>query len=409
MSNGIDIAPVPSRRRRTPLIVGAAVLAVAALGALWAARPAKVRTVRPERRTVVSTVVVSGRVMAPARVELGVQIAGVVQSALVREGDRVKAGQLLAQLDDRERAAAVAQARATLAGAGAGEAKVADVDERVAREEARQASLALARAQEELTRQKRLFAAGAGTQKERDDAARAVADAESRARAAETRRDAAAPTGAGRRSVRAQRIEAEAALELAASRLEQTRVVAPADGVILSRDAEPGALVQPGKVLFVFTPLGETRLTCAVDEKDVVALRVGQPALASAEAAPDSRFPAEVSYVAPSIDPQRATVEVRLRVPAPPAFLRPDMTVSIDIRTGAKDGALVLPTDAVHDLAGDAPWVLAVRDGRARRTPVKLGLRGQGFVEVVDGLGADATVIPTSQRTKEGARVRAAG
>jgi HlyD family secretion protein len=143
-----------------------------------------------------------------------------------------------------------------------------------------------------------------------------------------------------------------------------------------------------------------------IDENELLKLEVGQRALASAEAAPDRLFGAEVSWIAPAVDPQRATVEVRLRVPEPPKFLRPDMTVSIDVQVGRKPSALVLPLEAVRDVAR-GPWVLLARDGRAARVPVKLGLRGDGFVEVTSGIDADAAVIPVTERAaREGSRVR---
>jgi HlyD family secretion protein len=122
MSNGATPNPVPCaswwRRRR----VVATVMAAVALAA-WsvsAARGPTVRAVRPERRPVVESVVASGRVLAPARVSVGAQVGGVARAVAVREGDRVKAGQVMLELDDRELQAAVAQAQAALASAGAG-------------------------------------------------------------------------------------------------------------------------------------------------------------------------------------------------------------------------------------------------------------------------------------------------
>jgi HlyD family secretion protein len=114
-----------------------------------------------------------------------------------------------------------------------------------------------------------------------------------------------------------------------------------------------------------------------------------------------------VALVAPAVDAARGTVEVRLRVPAPPPSLRPDMTVSINVEVGQKASALVLPAEAVRDPTGQ-PWVLAIAGGRAERRAVTLGLRGDGLVEIAGGLNAgDAVVAPGGPFVAPGDRVRA--
>jgi HlyD family secretion protein len=159
----------------------------------------------------------------------------------------------------------------------------------------------------------------------------------------------------------------------------------------------------------VLSPAGETQIVLQIDERNLSRLRLGQNALASADAYPNERFAAEVVYINPGVDAQRGTVEVKLTVRKPPAYMRQDMTVSADIEVERRAGALSLPADTVHDLTGPAPWVLAVRHGAVHRQPVKLGLRGEGAVEVTEGLAEGELVVPTAAaKIKAGQRVRAA-
>jgi HlyD family secretion protein len=115
-----------------------------------------------------------------------------------------------------------------------------------------------------------------------------------------------------------------------------------------------------------------------------------------------------VTYIAPSVDPQRGTVEVRLDVPEPPPYLRPDMTVSVNIEVGRRPAARVVPREAVQDLASSAPWVWRLDGRRAERRGVELGLRGEAQVEIVRGLeDGDRVLVPGGTTLRPGQRVRA--
>ena len=137
-------------------------------------------------------------------------------------------------------------------------------------------------------------------------------------------------------------------------------------------------------------------------------LQSGQAAQCLADAFPERPFPATVNYIAPSIDAQRGTVNIRLKVEPVPPFLRQDMTVSVTVETGRRDAALVVPNDALLDAGTAAPAALVVRDGRLRRVPVQLGLRGLALTEVVSGLAAGDWVLASAAGIRRrGRRARA--
>ncbi len=101
-------------------------------------------------------------------------------------------------------------------------------------------------------------------------------------------------------------------------------------------------------------------------------------------------------------------MEVKLKVPDPPAYLRQDMTVSVDIEVARRANTLILAAEAVHN-SGAAPWVMKISDGKAMHQPVTLGARGTGKVEILDGLRAgDLVISATNGNVTEGKRVRAA-
>jgi HlyD family secretion protein len=115
-----------------------------------------------------------------------------------------------------------------------------------------------------------------------------------------------------------------------------------------------------------------------------------------------------VFYIAPGVDAQRGTVEVKLRVRDPPPFVRSDMTVSAEIVAGRKPDAVIVDTEAIREAASKTPWVLVVRGGRAVRQPVEIGLRGAGRTEIVSGIAPGEVLIPATQASVgEGDRVHA--
>ena len=393
---------------RGPALALAAILAVAGYLLTPVLLGKKVAVFAVSRGELIQTVVASGRVETPARVEIGSQITGEVAAVPVAEGQTVKAGQSLIVLEDSDERAAYDQARATVAQA---EAKLRQVSElqRPSAEQAlaqAQATRANARAQHERSRD--LAARGFVGKAQLDDAQRALDVAESQVRTAQLQLEAAQPGGSDTALARTALDQARASERVALAKLGHTVMKAPLDGTLIARSVERGDVVQPGKTLMVLSVAGRTLLTVQIDEKNLRHLKPGQRAFAAADAYPGQRFPAELVYINPGIDAQRGSVQVKLAVAEPPAFLRQDMTVSVDIEVARHAGALSVTTEAVHDAASAAPWVMLVTDGRARRRAVRLGIRGDSRVEVAEGLAEGDLVLPASGvQVAEGARVRA--
>jgi HlyD family secretion protein len=177
--------------------------------------------------------------------------------------------------------------------------------------------------------------------------------------------------------------------------------------VLIARSVERGAVVVPGQALMILAPTGSVQLVLQIDERNLGKVALGQRALASADAYPSKSFPATVVFINPGIDIARASATVKLAVANPPAYLRQDMTVSVDIQTARRKDALVLPGNSVHDALSAHPWVLAVRGGRAVRQNVTLGLQGDLQMEILGGLVAGDRAIPTTSALVAGDRVRA--
>lgn len=366
-----------------------------------------VRVEAVRRAEIVQTVVASGRVLAPARIAIASVMLGAVRAVHVVEGQRVRAGDVLVELDDNELRAQHARALASVESAIARRASLARLTSRVASSDLERAEAALAQARANLARYERMYANAAVSEADLENARTALAQAEALSVAARTAAAEQSPRGAEGRALAAAVELARADVAIVEARLAQTRIVAPADGIVLRRLVEPGTVAQPGAPLLEIAKVGETTIRIDPDESTLSLLREGLPALVSAEAFPEERFEARIASIAPAVDPERGTVDVRLRVDTPPSYLRADMTVSVEIEAARRENALVLSADAVHDLGSDRPWVLRVSGDRAERREVRLGLRGRDVIEIREGLEEEDRVVPTTELGVEpGMRVR---
>jgi HlyD family secretion protein len=165
--------------------------------------------------------------------------------------------------------------------------------------------------------------------------------------------------------------------------------------------------VQPGRALMSLALAGPTQLSAQVDERFLDQLQPGQPAAVVADAFAGQRFAARVLSIAPAVDAQRGAIEVKFALEQqPPAFLREDMTLSVEVDTARRERALVLPLSALRRQAPDASatvWV--AQAGRAQERSVRLGLRTLDAVEVLGGL-VEGDAVLLSNKLKAGDRVR---
>ena len=393
-----------SMRRILPLVMTALVVAVV-LFLVLRPKPVAVDILNLAAADMQTSVVASGRVLPPAKVEIGATITARVEKVQVREGARIVADQVLVELERGEWAAAAAQARAAVARAKARVSSVQTLALPTAQAGLKQAEANLVQAERDDKRNRDLLAKGFISQARVDESERQLDVARSQLTSAKAQAGAQGASGAEAQQAQSQHAEAVAALDATEAKLAQTRIRAPAAGVVLERLVEPGDIAQPGRRMMSLALDGPVRLIVQVDEKNLPLIRQGAMAMAAADAFPAERFEAVVNYISPGIDATRGSVELRLDVAKPPALLKSDMTISMDLQGPLLKQALMLPADAVRQLQTEAPWVLVEREGVAVKVTVKVGLQTQGRVAITEGLKAGDRVI-LNREVEAGSRVR---
>jgi len=385
-------------------------MALTGLAAYWGQawwRGPLVDVERVARRDLVQTVVGSGRVESPFRVDISSQITATVARVPVAEGTTVHAGDVLVELAATDLQAVARQADLSVVQARARLRQVRELQAPLSEQALRQAQAQLDSARAALRRSQTLVQQGFIGQVALDDALRAVDVAESQTASARLQRDSAGAAGSDFVLASGAVVEAQAAADAARARAGFALIRAPRDGLLISRHVEAGDVVQPAKLLMTLSPAGSVQLVLDVDEKNLRLIRLGQKALASADAYAQQNFEATVAYINPGVNAQTGAVQVKLRVDQPPPYLQQDMTVSVDVEVARRPQALVVALAAVRAPDSAAPWALVLDQGRARRVALTLGSRSGGMVEVLSGLEEGDAVLQASVAVSDGQRVRA--
>jgi membrane fusion protein, multidrug efflux system len=318
----------------------------------------------PRRTSMEDAVPVTGTLEPLERAEVRARLEGDVNGVFVREGEAVRAGQLLARFD---------------AGDQAGNARSADADVAAARSE-------LSTAQWTLEQNRELHREGAIPERDVRVAEQIVSAARARVAAAEAR------MGTSRREV------------------GDTRVLAPSNGIIERRMVNPGEHVNRNAALFTLVRGDVLELAAAVPERAAASIRTGQSVTFTADG---SQFAGTVARISPSVDPGSRSVTVYVQVPNPEGRLRAGTFASGRIVSRVLEDVLVVPSSALRaGREGGAPVVYRVKDGKIDVATVTLGLRDDaaGMVEVVDGLAeGDQVVVGNVGMLGAGMAVRMAG
>lgn len=350
-----------------------------------------VSTYTVEQKPLVQTVVASGRLENVSRSEIGSQISGVVLERRVDEGQQVQAGDVLLVIQSDDLKAQVREAENAIR-------ELRQVRYPQAQVDLKSAELQLQQATREAKRRQNTEP-GVLSLEEKEQAIEAERLARNALAAARLTAQSLAPGQVEERTL----IERLNALK---AQLAKTQVRAQVSGTILTRDVDVGDVVQPGQTLFSLAVDGPTQILVPLDEQNLPYLALGQSAQVIADAYPNQPFAAQVNFIAPRIDPERGTVDVKLAVNPVPEFLRQDMTVSVNIETAKRNQAMVIDNDALLNIRGQQAEVWVVRDQKLQRQAVKLGLKSTTQSEVLGGLKVGDQILRDPNQGKEAKRVR---
>ncbi len=366
----------------------------------------------------------TGYIIAAHKIQLASKVMGKVAWIGVEKGDKVKAGQVLVRLEDDEYRARMIESQGQLETLKArlAEAEHGSRPEEVAKAKAdvEQARADLQNARVTLDRTRELVAQRVMAKQALDDSqARydgAIARVASLDRAYELVR--LGPRHEEIDALRAQVNQAQGALSYAQVQLDNTVIRAPIDGTILERNVERGEFVTTGFVgdkgakgyVVSIADLRDLEVELDINQNDFAKLAPAQPGIVTTDAYPDRKYQGVIHEISPEANRQKATVQVKVKVNNPDAYLRPEMNASVAFYSNEKSTGrqtesrpiVTVPASAVRDNG-----VFVVLGGKAIRRTVKTAGSTAYGVQITDGLigGEDVVANPPAD-LKDGQKVR---
>jgi HlyD family secretion protein len=345
------------------------------------------------RAAITAEVMGTGTLEARVKTTISPRIQERLAAVLVDQNDAVKAGQLLARLDDGELRSQVEVAEAGLEAAKATAARV-QVDEQRAQAVALQA-------RQDHKRISDLLVTKVISQADLDKANEQLAVAETdlkRTHSATVEANSLVTT-------------AEKTLAYQKERLSYTQLLSPYDGVVVRRDRDPGGVVVPGSSVLQLISTNEIWVPAWVDEGAMSGLAAGQPAQVIFRSEPAKKYPGEVARLGRETDRETREFLVDVRLKELPKNWTMGQRAEVFIETGRQPAAVVIPKRFLHWGEGK-PGVFVNSGGTARWRNVTLGLRGRDMVEIAGGLAAGEQVVATSEARQspltEGLRIKPA-
>jgi multidrug efflux pump subunit AcrA (membrane-fusion protein) len=362
-------------------------------------QPVPVEIVSVEKATVQQKITADAVVFPIAQSALVPKISAPVKKFLVNRGSRVRSGQLLAVLENRDLAAAAQDSRGAYDQAEATYATTTTSD---LPQELQKAQLDEEAAKKQLDAQQKvynsrqeLFTQGALPRKELDQAGVDLTNARNQYEIAQKHLDALNAVGKQQtlKSAKGQLESAQGKYEGASAQLSYSEIRSPINGVITDRPLYPGEMATAGTPLLTVMDISQVTAREHIPQQSAVLLKTGDPATISAPGL-DKPIAGKVSIISPALDPNSTTVEVWVQAKNLGGHLKPGTSVQISMVARSVQDALTIPAAALLTAQdGTTSVMVAGSDNRAHQKDVKVGIRDQDRVQIVEGLQAGDRIV----------------
>ena len=398
------------KKWRGPVFVSLVVLAFIAYWytQIWLGPEVAGYVVRKD--VLIQSIALNAEVEQSPPIEVSSKIRGKVKQLNALDGAPVRAGQILLTLEGKDNRAKLDSVRAATALAEARFKKISEQTQAGSAQALQRAKTTVANASKQYARVNELAARGLVGREQAADALRNLTIAHSQLANVEFQAKAMRAQGSDYALADKALKQARASERAAQDHSAQQTLRAESAGILTACKVAAGDMVVPGQTLLLITPPGKTRLRAQLEASQARNLKPGQIARVSAVEQAALHFDAVLSEVNSVQDTRQSKAALVFEVQNAAHVLSPGMTVTLAIELSKQVDALSVPLTAVHDAEGVEPWVMLAENGRSLRRAVKLGIRGQGKVEIVQGLReGDSVLLATTVEAGKRIRLASAG
>jgi HlyD family secretion protein len=347
----------------------------------------------------------TGDILPSTQVTIYSKVQGWVENINVREGDRVKEGQVLVTLDVREAEATVSQAQANLEAAKARVQQVKATAEETVQSQIQQTKANLELAEADLRRFQELYEKNFVARQQLDEArtkynvAKAAYDLALNSLRQKTWENDLA-------LAEAQVRQARASLDLVQAQLQNLIILSPMNGGVTKRYVDPGTMVKDTTPILALMDLGEMKMVVNVIEREFIHLQKGQPVKITVTAFPDRTFNGKIEIINPSLELQSRTAEIQITIPNPGFLLKPGMFGRAEVLLRSNPQATLVPIQSIVSQL-DQDFVFILQGEKVARRPVRKGVVKDTSVEILQGVNPGETVVTAGHAAlKDGGQVR---
>ena len=337
-------------------------------------------------------ILTTGTILLEGLTEIKTEVSGQIVEVFFDEGDEVTRGQILLRFDTTDVSLDLKQAEASYTLAESRYDEIVNTTCPTSREQYRQAQLAEQELQEKVTKFERLYSQQAISLDQLEEARHQLELQQSSTEIQKRFMESCAEGGAKRETAQAEMKSAQARIDLLKNRLEKHIIRSPINGLVIERNKSLGEYAMTGELLFTLAEKDSKYVLIELDERNLARIRLNQTVLISTEFAPENKIRGMISTIAPSVNPEKGTVEIEVKLMEEADYLIKNLTVRCEIISAEYPDSLVIPQEYVFT-EGNEYFVFSYRNGQAEKQKVTIDNPNAREIRVMEGINLDEIIL----------------
>jgi len=354
--------------------------------------PQEVSYVHVQQVDYYDKILTTGTVLLEGLTEIKTEVSGKIVALEAVEGDKVKQGQILLQFETIDVYLDLKQAEASYTLAKSRYDEIVNTTCPTSQEQYRQAQLGMEELQEKVIRYERLYSQKAIAQDRLEEARHQLELQQSTTEIQKKFMESCAEGGAKRETALAEMKSAQARIDLLKNRLDKHTILSPINGIIIEQYKSLGEYAMIGENLYTLAEKNGKYIEIELDERNIPLINLNQPVFVSTEFSSENRIEGKISYIAPSVDANKGTVKIKVKLIGENEYLIKNMTVRCEIVYDEYPGSLVIPQEYLVSDEGNY-FVFFILDGRAEKRSVMIDNPNAKEIRIIEGVKLNEIIL----------------